>query len=303
MIFGPNLRQFSVCWRFAPPPSVWEQSRLDSGDQSFQTVAILHEILAHWFIAGGLRVGVVKDHDHVWFNADAGIVASPQSIRENALHLPLPFSGPVVVRVILRRNPSGVLYVDVRDVIPHGGPKLPCVLLGPRRGEPAVSVENRVGGVEDPLHAGAVLQHFQRMGGAHAAVIHAVLVDRCEAGVREHLHDLAHPLEDDGRRDRVRVLRLETHDANKFCAQPLHAWDGAAHFGNRDLEGGLDGFRPVHDRGAKAINVQAVLLKLGTGEIESGIGDIMEVGFRKARHFHAPHFDVFPAQFLCGPYL
>ncbi len=181
------------------------------------------------------------------------------------------------------------------DVVADGGPKLPSVLAGPGLRQLSIGIENGVRGVEDPFESGAFFKDFECVGGAHAAVVHAVFVDWLEAGVEEHAGDFADAFEHDGRCGGLRFAGFEAHDADEFGAQFLHAGDGTADFVERDIERGFDGFRPVHDGGAEAVDLDAVFLKCGGSFFKSGFGDFVKVRFVETRDEDAAHLDMFPA--------
>ena len=69
-------------------------------------------------------------------------------------------------------------------------PEFPRVLLRPGFRLGAVGIKNGIGGVEDPLEAGAFVEQFQRVLPAHAAVVHAVLVDRLKPGIQKHVRHI-----------------------------------------------------------------------------------------------------------------
>ena len=58
-------------------------------------------------------------------------------------------------------------------------------------------------------------------------------------------------------------------------------------FSERDLEWVIHFLRPVHDRGAEAINIDAAALQLLDGQVERGIGNVVEIGLGVARDFDA----------------
>ena len=228
------------------------------------------------------------------------VVAAGQQVLNHRPHRALALTRHGVVGVLARRVPARVLDVDVKDVRLHLGIELPGVLLGPRLGLRAVGVEDGIGRVENQLETGRLLQQFQRVLPAHAAVVHAVLMDGLEAGMEKHLRDLAHAGENLGGNGCFVIARLEAHHPHVFCAEPFHARDAAAHLGQRYLEGRLHRLGPVHDRGAKAVHAQIGGLQFLHGDLESGVGQVMEVGLGIAGHFHATQLDPFPAELLMG---
>ena len=121
-----------------------------------------------------------------------------------------------------------------------------------------------------------------------------------ETGMEKHLRDFAHAGEDLGGNDGLVIARLEAHHAHVFCAEPFHARNAAAHLGQRHLEGRLHRLGPVHDRGAEAVHAQIGGLQLLHSDLESGVGQVMEVGLGMAGHFHAAQLDPFPAELLMG---
>ena len=160
----------------------------------------------------------MEHHGNVWLNGDAGVVATGEGVLENVADAALAFAGPVVVGVVLGRVPSGVLDMDVCDMIANGEPEFPRILLGPGLRFGTIREENGVPGVEDPLKVGNFFQQFQRVLRAHATVIHAVLVNGLDAGVEEHLRHGADPLEDDGRCCVGVIIGLEAHHADVLRA-------------------------------------------------------------------------------------
>ena len=109
---------------------------------------------------------------------------------------------------------------------------------------------------------------------AHAAVVHAVLVNRLNARIKKHVRHILHTTEHFRWRGELIVARLEAHDANELRAQAIHARDAAFHFAERDVERITDLLRPIHHRRAEAINLHAGLLQLLHRLVERRILDV-----------------------------
>jgi len=135
---------------------------------------------------------------------------------------------------------------------------------------------------------------------AHPAVVHAILMDGLKTGIEEAVGDVFNAAEDFGGNPELVILRLKAHDADEFSPQAHHARDRAFDFGEGDVKGVLNPFRPVHDGGTEAIDVQAGVFQAANGDIKSRIGQIMQVGLRAAGHFQAAHFHARPAQIVGG---
>src|SRR5437588_10581590 len=88
----------------------------NSLDQLLQPPTVFDEVLAGLDV-GSFGIGVVEDDDHVRFDGDAAVVAAREGIFEDVAHAALAFTGPVVSRVVFRRVPSGVLDVNVYDLV------------------------------------------------------------------------------------------------------------------------------------------------------------------------------------------
>ena len=214
------------------------------GDEGLEAAAVLDVVVEHVVLVG-LAVGVVEDDGHVRLDGDAGVVAVGQGVAQNVPDAALSFAGEVIVGVVFLVHPGAILDVDVRGVFPDVLPVLPRVLLGPRLRLGAVGVEDGVGGVEHPLEAGDFLEQLDAVLPAHAAVVHAVFVNRLQSLVEEARGDFAESLEDElGRFIRV-VGRLEAHDANVLGAESLHARDGAVDLGDGHVPWCVDRLGPV----------------------------------------------------------
>ncbi len=212
----------------------------------------------------------------------------------------LAFAGIVVVAIVFRGDVSGVFDVDMGDVVADVFPEFPCVLSRPRLGLHAVSVEDGITGVENPFQAGAFFEEFQAVLPAHAAVVHAVFMHGLKVRVGKHFRDFANTMKYFVGSFFVCIGRLETHDANVFGAEPLHARDAAFDFANGDVERVRDFLGPVGDGGAKGVNAETAFFQLGFNDVERFVGDIVEVAFGKAVDFDDAHLNIFPAELLGG---
>jgi hypothetical protein len=242
----------------------------------------------------------VEDDSQVRFNRDAAVIAPVQGVAKDVADAALPFAGPVVIGVVFRGIPGGVLDMDMGDAITDLGPELPGILTWPGAGLGAVRIEDGVGGVEDPFEARHLVEEFERVSRAHAAMVHAVFVNGLKAGVEEDARDLLNPLYDLGRDPILVVVRFEAHDADVACVEALHARDGAMNFGEGDVERVADGFRPVHDGGSEAVDFDPGVIELFDDALEGGIRDVMEIGLGITWNEDIPGFDVLPAEFLGG---
>ena len=106
-----------------------------------------------------------------------------------------------------------------------------------------------------------------------------------------------------GRRPVVGVARFKAHDPHPVSAQALHAGYRSPHFVQGDLEGISHPFGPVHDGGTEAIDAHPGTLQGLDHFLERGLGQVMEIGLRPARHLHVARFDMTPAQLQRGRYL
>ena len=133
----------------------------------------------------------MEDDGHVRLDRDAGVVAVCYGVLQNVADASVALAGEGVVGVVFLVDPDAVLDVYVGGVFADFLPILPRILFGPGLWLGAVSVEDGVGGIEDPLEAGDVLEQFDAVLPAHAAVVHAVFVNRLQASVEETLGDFA----------------------------------------------------------------------------------------------------------------
>ena len=67
-----------------------------------------------------------------------------------------------------------------------------------------------------------------------------------------------------------------------------------------EFEGVVELFGPIHDGGAETVDRQPGAFEIAHGEVKSGIGDIVKIGFGITRHFDATHFDIAPVQLATG---
>ena len=135
---------------------------------------------------------------------------------------------------------------------------------------------------------------------AHAAVVHAVFVNRLQALIEEALGDFAQSLEDELGRFVGIIGRLETHDADELGAESLHARDGAVDLGDGHVPRRVDGLGPVANGRAEGVNADAGFLELGGDDVERRVRDVVDTAFLEAVHLDEAGFDPFPAEFLCG---
>ena len=138
---------------------------------------------------------------------------------------------------------------------------------------------------------------------AHAPVIHAILVDRLQAGIEEHVGHVFNAAKHRHRGFVFVIAWLEAHDANVFGAQAFHSRDGALDFGQGDFEGIADFLGPVHDRRAEAINIDPGRLEFSARHLKSFLGNVVEISLGKAWHLDAARLQMLPAQLAGGRYL
>ena len=252
----------------------------------------------HLHRVGEPRHRVVEDRREVRLHRDAAVVAAPHEVRDDALHVALALAGVGVVHAAV--DPVAVLDVDVGDVVLHGVVELPRALARPGLGLGPVGQHHGVAGVEDELQAGDVVQHVERVAPAAAGVVHAVLVQRLQAGVEEHPDDglqaLPAPLAHLVLR-RTALEHLPAHDADHLRPEALHARDRAARLLEVLLEVGvaLDRLAPVGDGRAEAVHVHAGLVEGGGGAVERLVGEVVDVDA-----VDAAGLDVAPAELLGG---
>src|SRR5207248_2475201 len=158
------------------------------------------------------------------------VVAAGQKVLNNGANRAVAFARIGIVGVVFGRVPLGVFDVDMDDEWFDVGVEFPRVLFAPGLGLAAVIVENWIGGIEEPFEAGDIVEEFEGKGPAHTAVVHAVFVDGLNAGVEEHFGDFAQAAEAFLFHLIFAVAHGKAHDANKFCAELLHARNGAFGF-------------------------------------------------------------------------
>ena len=152
----PSIHPREMISRWAATDTSCEQMRVTApasskaANQLFQPPSVFDEIGAHGVVVG-LRLRIMKHHHHVRFDGDAGIIAASQRVAQDVAHSSLTFAWPVVVGIIFGGIPRGVLDVNVQDVIANVGPEFPRILAWPGLGLVAVTIEDRIGGVEDPF--------------------------------------------------------------------------------------------------------------------------------------------------------
>ena len=191
-----------------------------------------------------------------------------------------------------------VLDVDVRGVIAHVLPEFPRALHAPRLFAAAIGIKNRVSGIEHPLEPRHFLQQFLGMLPAHTAVVHAVFVHGLQTRIEKTFCHLADALEHFRRRHRAIVGGLKGHDPHKLRAQPLHARNGAFHFGKRHVKRRFDRLLPITDRGAEGVHAHAGRLELLRHNLESFVRDLVHRPFFEAFHLHRAHLNPFPTELL-----
>ena len=191
--------------------------------------------------------------------------------------------------------------MNVDNVLFDVAPEFPGILLRPGFDFAAIRIEHRVGRIEHEFEARNFVEQIQREWPAHTTVIHAILMHGLNAGIEESVGHFADALKNLGWSPALLVGRFEAHDANVLCAEPLHPRDTPLHFGHGEVKRVLDFFRPVHDGGSEAIDLDSSFVELLSREVECFVGNVVEIGFGKARHFHTAHFDMPPTEFLgCG---
>src|SRR5262245_3966935 len=102
-------------------------------------------------------------------------------------------------------------------------------------------------------------------------------MDRLKAGIEEPVRGILHSPENLGGYGVFLVARFETHDADVLGAEALHSRNRAFNFRQGDLEWVGNFLRPIHDRGAKAIDANAGGFELIDGDVESRIGNIVKI--------------------------
>ena len=177
-------------------------------------------------------------------------------------------------------------------------PKFPRVLFGHGFGFAAVIIENRIGRIKDPFETRNIFQQFQSVLPTHAAIIHAVFVDRRDAGIQEAFGHFAQSMEAFLLQLILFLANRIAHDTDILAFKSLHAWDCPFHFGK--IKGIIDFFAPVGDGGTKAINANTAIFQFFFDQIEGFISDVVKVGLGESLDFHRACFDGVPAQFLHG---
>ena len=143
-----------------------------------------------------------------------------------------------------------------------------------------------------------MFEQFQGVPPAHAAVVHAILMHRLQAGVAKHSCHLCDAAENLRRDDAFVVTRLVTHDADKSCAEPLHAGNAPIDFRQGDVKRIRNLFGPIGNGRPKTIDADARLTETVRGNVECLVGNIVKVGFGKSRHFHGAKLQAVPSEFL-----
>src|SRR2546423_599596 len=129
----------------------------------------------------------------------------------------------------------------------------------------------------------------------HAAVIHAILMHRLNAGVEEHAGRFPNALKHLGGNSVFVIGWLEAHDADEFRAQPLHSGNGSPHLTHSDFPRRLDGLGPVHNGGTETIDTDARGFEFLNAEVKGFIWNLMEIGLGEAGHFNPAHLKMLPA--------
>jgi hypothetical protein len=135
---------------------------------------------------------------------------------------------------------------------------------------------------------------------AHAAVVHAILVDGLETGIEELLGDVFHPVDDFPGDSVVLVAGFEAHDTDELGAECFHPRDSPLDLLQRDLKGCGDCFGPIHDSGAETEDLDLGIVELLDGAFEGWFGQIVQVGLGVAGDLNISGLDVFPAEFPGG---
>ena len=146
-------------------------------DYFFKFSTVLDVVVKHVVLVN-LAACVVEDDGHVRLDRDAGVVAVCYGVLQDVADASVALAGEGVVCVVFLVHPDAVLDVDVGGVFADVFPVIPGILLGPRLGLKAIGVEDGVGGVKDPLEAGDFFDQFDAVLPTHAAMVHAVFVNR-----------------------------------------------------------------------------------------------------------------------------
>ena len=126
-------------------------------DYFFKFSAVLDVVFKHVVLVS-FAVRVVEDDGHVRLDRDAGVVAVCYGVLQDVADASVALAGEGVVGVVFFVHPDAVLDVYVGGVFADVLPILPRILFGPGLWLGAVSVEDGVGGIEDPLEAGNIFK-------------------------------------------------------------------------------------------------------------------------------------------------
>ena len=93
----------------------------------------------------------MEHRHHVRLDTQGPGITAPTGILQNSHHRTIPLSRPVIVGVILGIAPTRILDVDVFRDIANLSPELPRILPRMRRYPCSVGIEDRIGGIKNPL--------------------------------------------------------------------------------------------------------------------------------------------------------
>jgi len=117
-------------------------------NQVSQSTAVFDEVLGQGVFVGSFGLGVMKNDDHMRFDRKPAFVPTSNRILQDFPHLALTFTWPIVISIVFRGVPGGVLDVDMKRVILHMLPEFIGFLPGPGLGLRPVGIEDRIGRVE-----------------------------------------------------------------------------------------------------------------------------------------------------------
>ena len=238
----------------------------------------------------------MKHSHHVRLDAQGSRISTPKSILQNPNHRPIPLSRPVIVGIILGMVPPGILDVDVLRDIAHLSPELPRILSRMRLRPRAVRIEDRIGGIKNPLQTRHRFQQPQRMPPTHPAIIHAILVQRLDTGLQKTLSHLTHPTKTFLLHQVGTLPNLVAHHADVSRTQSLHAGNRTLHLRQSDIERILHVLGPVPNGRSKAVHRNPRRLQGLLDLIKGRVRQVVEIGLREARQRDIAGLDVLPAQ-------
>ena len=237
----------------------------------------------------------------------AAVITAPDQVRDDTFHIALPVARPAVDlfdRAVFQHFAVCIFDVNVSDELTHIGIELPAALKLVGFRSEAAEVEGRVAGVENQLEVVGidVVQQAQGVMPGLPAVIHAVFMPVDDAFAFTDAHQFPDLRENDflkiGIVESLLRCALETHAANHFDAEFVHARNGGEKFFSArfEIRIGTRRFAPVG-------NIAPV-----TVETDIGMGKNLENLFElrvtdRAEIFRADEsgLNEFPSEFLRRP--